>query len=146
MKIALMFLVAFLGGFANAMFAIGQRKAIDIQNGIAFVGACLLVSALTLFIVSYWQSPAPEYITMIKKNYGWILLSGVGTAVLNFCLYFLIANYGVSSYALFAIFAMSLTILIGVLFLAEDFNLYYGLSLLFGIISVSMFALAKLKS
>lgn len=27
MKIGLMFFVAFLGGFANAMFAVGQRKA-----------------------------------------------------------------------------------------------------------------------
>ena len=141
-----MFFVAFLGWFANAMFAVGQRKAIDIQNGMAFVGACLFISALTLFIVSYFDSPAPQYMALIKKNYGWILLSGVATAVLNFCLYFLIARYGVSSYALFAIFAMSLTILVGVLFLAENFNLYYGLSLFFGIISVSMFALAKLKS
>lgn len=145
MKIALMFFMAFLGGFANAMFAVGQRKAVDIQNGLAFVGACLLVSALSLIVLSYFESPAPQYWAMVKKNYGWILLSGAGTAVLNFCLYFLIAQYGMSSYALYAIFAMSLTILVGILFLAEDFNLYYGLSLFFAIISVSLFALAKLK-
>lgn len=146
MKIALMFLVAFLGGFANAMFAVGQRKAVDIQNGMAFVATCLAISALTLLVLSYFGSPAPQYMVMIKKNYGWILLSGIGTAALNFCLYFLIARYGMSSYALYAIFAMGLTILVGIIFLSEEFNLYYGLSLLFGIISVSMFALAKLKS
>lgn len=146
MKIALMFLVAFIGGFANALFAVGQRKAIDIQNGMAFVGVCLLVSALSLFIISYFENASPQYLTMIKKNYHWILLSGIGTAVLNFCLYFLIAHYGVSSYVLYAIFAMILTVVIGVLFLTEKFNLYYGLSLFFGIISLLMFALAKIKS
>ncbi len=145
MKFTLMFLIAFVGAFSNAMFAVGQRKATDIQNGLAFVCVCFLVSLLATYLFSYMTGPTPQYLSMIKRNYGWILLSGLGTAVLNVCLYLLFTRYGVSSYALFAIIGIALTALIGVFVFSEEFNFYYGLSLFFGIIAVVCFAIAKSK-
>ncbi len=142
-KFLIPFAFAFIAALGNVFFVLGNRKAEGAPNPFLFSAGAMAVS-LAIFAMLFFffgTRGATEY---LGRNGGWIALSGFGIFLTFFGFYLLYSRYDTSYYALFAVTALILTVVIlGAWILREGLNLYGILSVAAAVVSIVFFALSK---
>jgi len=146
MKILLPIVFATIAAIGNAMFALGQKKSVVVENGLLFVG----LSALIAFLFALLFAPLVGEIDVgntIKGNWKAICLSGIGLFLTYLGFNLLYSRYGVSQYVLYAVISIiTTTLFIGVWWLKEPVNIYHTIAIALAIVSVIVFSIGQLKA
>lgn len=134
---------AALAALGNAVFVFGQKKTEAVSNPAYFylfaLTICLLLFMITLF---FW--PKIQAGAYLERNWIGILAGGAGCYLTFIGFYFLFTKFGASYYSLYAVLSILTTsILLGVVFFREAFNLYYGLSVAAALLTVLFFSLGQ---
>lgn len=145
MKIIGALLFSLIAAIGNALFAAGQKKAFEVENGLTFVMYSAIIAALLAFITAPVLG-TPLFIATLKSNWNWIVISGAGLFLTYIGFYFLYSHYGVSQYILYAVLSIFTTsIIVGVIFFKEPFNSFHWAALIFSIITVILFSIGQSK-
>ncbi len=146
MKILLPILFATIAAIGNAIFALGQRKSANVENGLLFIS----VSALIAFLFVLSLAPFVGVFDvgdMVKENWKNILLSGFGLFLTYLGFNLLYTRYGVSQYVLYAVISIiTTTIIIGVCWLKEPINIYHKIAIILAIVAVFIFSIGQSKA
>lgn len=131
---------ALLAAIGNALFAVGQKKALPLDNPFAFIAvSAIFCVTLTLLIAPLWGMP--KYAFAVKQNGGWALVSGLGLFLTYVGFYFLYSRYGTSNYILYAVLSIITTsVIVGVWLLRENFNAYHWAALVCALLTVGLFS------
>ena len=115
-------LFALIAAAGNALFAFSQKKAVVFDNPFTFI-ALAAMCCLMLTIIFAPLFGQPNYLTVVKTNWLWAILSGTGLFFTYLGFNLLYSNYGVSSYILYAVLSIITTgVIVGVLILKESMN------------------------
>ncbi|PJZ69827.1 transporter [Leptospira perolatii] len=141
------FLFAFLFGLiaavGNAIFAFGQKKSENGENPFLFL-SLTVVTCLFILLLSTLFFPKDEILSYIKRNLKWSLISGIGLSITYLGFYLLYSRFGASYYILYAVLSVLTTsFLLGIIVLKENFNIYYGLSVISSFITIFLYYLGK---
>ncbi len=134
---------ALIAAIGNAMFAAGQKKALEFENPFTFIAlaAIICVFLTVLFAPLFGQ---PNYSEVIKHNGIWAILSGAGLFLTYLGFNLLYLKYGASNYILYAVLSIITTsIIVGVVLFKETFNLYHWLALASSIITIVLFTIGN---
>lgn len=146
MKVLLPVLFALVAAVGNAMFALGQKRSMGVENGVLFVG----LSALVAFVLALLVSPLLgkfEVAAVFKWHSKALLLSGVGLFFTYLGFNLLYTKFGVSQYALYAVISIiTTTIVVGVWWLKEPVNVFHKLAVVLAIIAVVLFSIGQSKT
>ncbi|BDD03487.1 hypothetical protein AUTU_09700 [Aureibacter tunicatorum] len=135
--------IALFTAFANALFAFGQKKANTHENPFLFAFYTLLTCCMIFFVLLQFF-PKTDVVNYAKINYKWILASAIGYCATFSGFLFLYKSYGTSYYTLYAVLSILTTsILLGIIYFKEEFNIYYLLSSICAIGSIFLFFMAK---
>jgi len=117
-------LYATIAAVGNALFALGQRKATGVENGLLFVGLCAFVAMSGALVCA--------------------LLIGAVDVDLGFHL--LYTRYGASQYALYAVLSiLTTTIGVGILWLKEPVTIYHKLAIALALAAMVLFSIGQSK-
>jgi drug/metabolite transporter (DMT)-like permease len=146
MKILLPIVFATIAAVGNAMFALGQKKSVGVENGLLFVGISALVAVF--FALSF----APlvgifDVGNTLKGNWKAVFLSGLGLFFTYLGFNLLYSKYGVSQYVLYAVLSIiTTTIIVGILWLKEPVNVYHKVAIAMAIAAVVFFSIGQSKA
>ncbi|HMS30613.1 MAG TPA: hypothetical protein PKD32_12240 [Saprospiraceae bacterium] len=141
-QIVLSFTFAFIAALGNALVTIGQKKA-TLNNPFLFGAVSLFIASIILFVCSLVYKNE-NVIIYLKSSYQWHLTSAIGLVLLNVFLYLLYRNFGANLYTLYAILAIITTSIGASVFIfKEQWNMYYGLSLITAAITIFLFFKGK---
>jgi drug/metabolite transporter (DMT)-like permease len=142
-KFLIPFAFAFIAALGNVFFVFVNRKVEGASNPFLFSAGTMAVS-LAIFgvlFLFFGTRGAAEY---TARNGGWMALSGLGIFLTFFGFYLLYSRYDTSYYALFAVTALILTVVVlGAWILREGLNFYGILSVAAAVVSIVFFALSK---
>lgn len=145
MKIAGALLFAFIAALGNALFVASQKKAVGIDNGLAFIVYAVAI-AFVLILMTAPLIGTPNYLYTIKTNPAWVISGGVALCMTYVGFNLLYANYGASYYILFAVMSIiTTTIITGVIFFRESLNIFHWSSLFFALVTVTLFSIGSAK-
>ncbi len=134
---------ALIAAMGNAMFALGQKKALGMDNPFAFISVAAIVCVLLTLLGTPLFGTA-NYQKVIAQNGGWAILSGIGLFLTYLGFNLLYTRYGASYYTLYAVLSIITTSLgVGVFFFKEAFNTYHWMALLAAIIAIVLFSLGN---
>ncbi len=137
---------ALIAAIGNAVYALGQRKGADVENGFIFIALTALVAMTLLFLVTPFIGQT-NYVATFKNSYQWILVSGCGVAITFVGFNLLYTKYGASHYLLYAVLSIITTsILVGVMYFREPFNGYHWGSLALSVATVVLFSMGEAKA
>ncbi|MBU0946712.1 MAG: EamA family transporter [Proteobacteria bacterium] len=146
MKIILPIVFATIAAIGNAMFALGQKKSADVENGLVFVS----LSALIAILITLFFAPllgAFDVGNTVKGNWRAILLSGGGLFLTYLGFNLLYSRYGVSQYVLYAVISIiTTTIFVGIWWLKEPVNNYHKIAIVLAILAVLVFSIGQSKT
>ncbi|MBO2688336.1 EamA family transporter [Shewanella algae] len=135
---------ALIAAFGNAMFAVGQKKAVVLDNTLLFVACSGAVCVLLTVLVAPVFGDS-DYIEMLRQNSKWIILSGVGLFLTYLGFNLLYSNYGASNYILYAVISIITTsIFVGALIFKESLNIYHWVACLTAVITIILFSMGNL--
>lgn len=131
--------LALIAAIGNALFALGQKKAIGHENPFLFGVFSLLIGSILLSLVSLFFN-TQGISNYFFENLKWFVVSGFGYVLLNMGLYFLYRNFGAAYYSLYAILAIVTTsILLARLVFGERINFYFWVSMFFAALTIFFF-------
>lgn len=134
---------ALLAAFGNAIFVYGQKR-VEVVNNPAYFYLFALTVCLLLFIITLIFWPKIQSSSYFIRNWAGIMAGGIGCYITYVGFYFLFTKFGASYYSLYAVVSILTTsILVGVFFFREPFNLYYGVSIVTALLTVLFFALGQ---
>jgi drug/metabolite transporter (DMT)-like permease len=137
---------AFIAAFGNALFAAGQKKAVGLENGFSFIVFAATIAVVLIVAVSPFMG-SPNYLDTWKSYWPWISLSGVGLFFVYLGFNLLYVKYGTSYYVLYAVISILTTsVLVGVVYYKETFNIYHWGALILSLITVVLFSLGEAKA
>jgi drug/metabolite transporter (DMT)-like permease len=146
MKSFLPIIFATIAAIGNAAFALGHKKAGDVENGLLFVGA----SAQIAVFLALLFAPLVGVFDLgntIKGNWKSVLLSGAGLSLTYFGFNLLYSRYGASHYVLYAVISMiTTTIIVGILWLKEPVNVYHKVAIALAIAAVVLYSIGQSKA
>jgi drug/metabolite transporter (DMT)-like permease len=146
MKSLLPIVFATIAAVGNAMFALGQRKAAGVENGLLFVGVSALVAVLFALLCAPFVG-AFDVGHTLKGHWHAILLSGLGLFLTYLGFNLLYSRYGASQYVLYAVLSIiTTTIVVGILWLQEPVNLYHKIAIGMAIAAVVLFSIGQSKA
>ncbi len=145
MKNLLPIVFATIAAVGNAMFALGQKKSVGVENGLLFIA----LSAIITVFFSLFLAPLVSKIDIgstIKGNLNALILSGFGL----FCTYLgfnlLYSRYGTSQYVLYAVLSIiTTTIIVGIFWLKEPVNAYHKIAIAMAHAAVVIFSIGQSK-
>jgi len=146
MNALLAFLFAFLASIGNAMFALGQRRAASVQNGLVFVAVTALLTAVLAF------AAAPLFGSfglgqMLRQDGKALILASVGSFLTFLGLNLLFSRFGVSPYVLYAMLAIiTTTLLVGMVYLHEPVNAWKIGAVVLALVSVVLYSIGSSHS
>ncbi len=134
---------ALIAAVGNAMFATGQKKAVQLDNPFTFIA----ISAIICVFLTLLSAPTfgqPNYSEAIKQNGQWAVLSGVGLFFTYLGFNLLYSRYGAANYILYAVLSIITTsVIVGVVVFKETFNIYHWLALLSSIVAIGLFTVGN---
>jgi drug/metabolite transporter (DMT)-like permease len=146
MKFLLPIFFATIAAVGNALFALGQKKSVGVENGLLFVGASAVVAVLLALIFAPLTGPF-DLGNTLKENWKPLLLSGLGLFLTYFGFNLLYAKYGASQYALYAVLSIiTTTIIVGIFWLKEPANIYHKIAIILSIFAVVLFSIGQSKT
>jgi len=145
MKIIWPILFALIAAIGNAMFALGQKKSANFDNGLLFVGASAFVAFLCAILLSPFMGKI-DLGNLAKLHYKAVMLSGGGLFFTYFGFNILYSKYGVSQYALYAVISIiTTTVIVGVLWLKEPINVYHKIAIALAVVAIILFSIGQSK-
>ena len=146
MKIILPIVFAAIAAFGNAMFALGQKRSVGVENGLLFVGVSAML-AVCLALIGAPLIGSMDIVNLVKGNIKPILLSGFGLFFTYLGFNLLYSKFGASLYILYAVLSViSTTIIVGVIWLKEPVNIYHKIAIGVALISVILFSIGQAKT
>jgi drug/metabolite transporter (DMT)-like permease len=146
MKSFLPIVFATIAAVGNAMFALGQKKSVDVENGLLFVGLSALVAVLIAFSIA----PLVGIFNVgniLNGNCKAVFLSGLGLFLTYLGFNLLYSRYGASQYVLYAVLSIiTTTIIVGILWLKEPVNVYHKVAIAMAIAAVVIFSIGQSKT
>lgn len=143
MKLLGPLLFASIAALGNAMFATGQKKAIGFDNTFTFIALSALICVFLTIVSAPFFGP-PRYNAVVRENGFWAILSGGGLFLTYLGFNLLYSKYGAANYILYAVVSIITTsLIVGVLFLKETFNVYHWLSFFASIVTVVLFTIGN---
>jgi len=134
---------ALLAAVGNALFVLGQKKAQPLDNAFLFIALTVVTCAL-LMIMAIPLFGSIGLANAIRVNRQWILLSGLGLFITFMGFNLLYGKYGASSYIIYAISSIITTsLVVGMYFLKEQFNVYHWLAFGSSLITISLYSLGN---
>jgi drug/metabolite transporter (DMT)-like permease len=104
------------------------------------------LSCIVLLTIASLFFPRTNIKEYLSDNYKTILITGVGLFITYIGFYLLYSRFGASYYILYAVLSIVTTsIIVGVVYFREGFNIYYALSILSSIFTILFFYLGKYK-
>jgi drug/metabolite transporter (DMT)-like permease len=142
-KVLLPLLYALTAAVGNALFALGQKQSAAVYNSLAFVAASAFIAVTLAFLAAPFVG-APAYTTIVREHCPSLALSGVGLFLTYVGFNLLYARYGASYYVLYAVLSIvTTTLVVGVAWLKESFNIYNQMALLCAIAAVILFSVGQ---
>lgn len=132
---------ALIAAVGNALFALGQKKSIGVDNTISYV----VISAI--FCIIFTSIAVPlfgkyNYLLTLKNNWQWACISGLGLFLTYIGFNLLYTHYGASRYVLYAILSIFTTsVIVGVFIFKESLNIYQNIALILSTIAIILFSL-----
>lgn len=143
MKSLFPIIFATIAAVGNAMFALGQKRSSNVENGLLFVGLSALVAVLTSLIVAPFLG-AININNMLRYNWKSIVLSGFGLFLTYLGFNLLYSKYGAAQYVLYAVISIiTTTIIVGVFWLNEYVNVYHKIAISLAVVSVILFSIGQ---
>jgi drug/metabolite transporter (DMT)-like permease len=143
MKVLLPVIFATIAALGNALFALGQKKSVNVENELLFISICVLITFLTAFCAAPFIGEF-SIINTLKGNWKAACLSGIGLFFTFLGFNLLYSKYGVSQYVLYAVISIiTTTLLVGVLWLEETVNVYHMIAIVLAILAVIMFSVGQ---
>jgi len=145
MKSLLPIVFATIAAVGNAMFALGQKKSANVENGLLFVGLSAIIAVIFAIIFAPLVGTF-EIGNVLKENWKSVLLSGLGLFLTYLGFNLLYSRYGASQYALYAVISIiTTTIIVGMFWLKEPVNVYHKVAIAMAIIAVVFFSIGQSK-
>jgi drug/metabolite transporter (DMT)-like permease len=145
MKSLLPVVFATIAAVGNAMFALGQKKSVGVENGLLFVGLSAAVAVLFALLIAPLIGPFDVGGTL-RGNGKAILLSGLGLFLTYLGFNLLYSRFGASQYALYAALSiLTTTILVGMVWLHEPVSAYQKVAIALAVAAVVLFSLGQGK-
>ncbi|MDD2468788.1 MAG: hypothetical protein PHI97_32845 [Desulfobulbus sp.] len=142
MKNLLPIIFATIAAVGNAMFALGQKKSVGVDNGLIFI----VLSAVIAVLLSLLSAPFVgkfDIESTIKGNWNALILSGFGLFFTYLGFNLLYSRYGTSQYVLYAVLSIiTTTIIVGVFWLKEPVNVFHKMA----IAAVILFSIGQSKT
>jgi drug/metabolite transporter (DMT)-like permease len=136
---------ATIAAIGNALFALGQRKAAGVENGLLFVGLSALVAMAGALACAPLMG-AVEVGLMLKAHWKAVLGSGLGLFLTYLGFNLLYTRHGASQYVLYAVLSiLTTTIGVGILWLKEPVTLYHKLAIALALAAVVLFSIGQSK-
>ncbi|MBU2714067.1 hypothetical protein [Zooshikella harenae] len=143
MKVLGPLLFSLIAAFGNALFATGQKKAGYLDNMLTFVSlsGIFFVILVTLAAPLFGSS---NYLEIVKSNWQWSLLSGIGLLLTCVGFNLLYTNYGASNYILYAALSIITTsLVVGVLIFKESINFFHWSACIFALLAIVFFSVGN---
>jgi drug/metabolite transporter (DMT)-like permease len=138
-------LYATIAAIGNALFALGQRKAAGVENGLLFVGFSALVAMSCALICAPLIGTVDVGLT-VRVHWKAILGSGLGLFLTYLGFNLLYTRFGASQYALYAVISiLTTTIGVGILWLREPVTIYHKLAIALALAAVVLFSIGQSK-
>jgi len=138
-------LYATIAAIGNALFALGQRKAAGVENGLLFVGLSALVAMSSALICAPLIGAVDVGLT-VRAHWKAILGSGLGLFLTYLGFNLLYTRFGASQYALYAVISiLTTTIGVGILWLREPVTIYHKLAIALALAAVVLFSIGQSK-
>ncbi|MGC9423996.1 hypothetical protein [Vibrio sp.] len=145
MKTLLPIVFATIAAIGNAMFALGQKKSVGMENGLLFVA----LSAMVAVSFSLFLAPLVgkfDIVNTIKGNSNALIISGSGLFFTYLGFNLLYSRYGTSQYVLYAVLSIiTTTIIVGIFWLKEPVNVYHKLAIAMALAAVVLFSIGQSK-
>jgi drug/metabolite transporter (DMT)-like permease len=145
MNVILPILFATIAAVGNAMFALGQKRSVGIDNGLLFVGA----SALVAFSLASLAAPLLGPIAigvLVRNNWRTVLMSGTGLFLTYVGFNLLYSRFGASHYVLYAVISIiTTTVVIGFVLLKESVNGYHLGAIAAALLSIVLFSVGQAR-
>ena len=145
MKNLLPIVFATIAAVGNAMFALGQKKSVGVENGLLFVA----LSAIVAVLFSFFLAPLVgkfDIGSTIKGNLNALILSGSGLFFTYLGFNLLYSRYGTSQYVLYAVLSIiTTTIIVGIFWLKEPVNAYHKIAIAMALAAVVLFSIGQSK-
>ncbi len=136
---------ALIAAVGNALFVAAQKKAAGVDNGISFI-VCSLAVTVALLLALAPSFGAPQYAHTLRQGGGWIIASGIGLFLVYLGFNLLYTRYGASQYILYAVLSiLTTTVVVGVWWFKETFNLYHWGALLCALATVLLYWWGDIK-
>lgn len=133
-------LFALLAAIGNGFFAYGQRKSVGVENSFVFITVALLMCVALCIVAAPFYGPV-SYGTVLRQNFTWAAVSGVGLFLTYVGFNILYSQYGASSYILYAVLSIVTTsVVVGAWLLREQLNLYHWLAVVTALATVGLFS------
>jgi len=145
MKSLLPVFFAAVAAVGNAMFALGQKKSVGVENGLLFVGLSAVVAVLFALLCAPLVG-AVDLGGTLRGNGRAIVLSGLGLFLTYLGFNLLYTRFGASQYALYAVLSiLTTTILVGIVWLHEPVSAYQKIAIALAVAAVILFSLGQGK-
>jgi drug/metabolite transporter (DMT)-like permease len=140
MKILGPLLLALLAAVGNGFFAFGQRKAVGVENTFVFITLTLSLCVF-LCILAAPLFGNVNYLTTLRNNTVWAVISGIGLFMTYIGFNLLYANYGASGYTLYGVLSILTTsVIVGSFMLKEPLNAWHWMGIFSAIATVGLFS------
>jgi drug/metabolite transporter (DMT)-like permease len=138
-------LYATIAAVGNALFALGQRTAAGVENGLLFVGLSAFVAMSGALVCAPLVGAIDVGLTL-RAHWKAILGSGLGLFLTYLGFNLLYTRYGASQYALYAVLSiLTTTIGVGILWLKEPVTIYHKLAIALAFAAVVLFSIGQSK-
>jgi drug/metabolite transporter (DMT)-like permease len=145
MNIILPITFALIAAIGNSMFALGQKKSADFDNGLLIVAASALIACLLATVFSPLMGEI-DIRGVARNHWKAILLSGSGLFLTYLGFNLLYSKFGVSQYVLYAVISIiTTTVIVGALWLKEPINIYHKSAIALAIVAVFLFSIGQSK-
>jgi drug/metabolite transporter (DMT)-like permease len=143
MKSLLPVVFATIAAVGNAMFALGQKKSVGVENGLLFVGLSALVAVCFALLFAPLIG-AFDVGGTLRGNGKAILLSGLGLFLTYLGFNLLYSRFGASQYALYAALSiLTTTILVGMVWLQEPVSASQKAAIALAVAAVILFSFGQ---
>ncbi len=114
------------------------------NNSLVFIGLSAILCVFLIFMVIPFMQGKAEILKVIKINWPWIILSGMGLFLTYLGFNLLYSRFGTSSYVFYAVLSIITTsIILGVFIFKERLNLYHLLAGAFAIVAIILYAIGN---
>ena len=143
MKFLLPFTFSLIAAIGNALFVLGQKKAVGIDNPFMIIAIAIVVCGL-LTVASAPFFGEVNFSQAIKQNGFWGLVSGFGLFLAYLGFNLLYTKFGATYYIVYAVLSIiTTTLFVGVLIFHETFNFYHWMATLASIVTIILFAIGS---